>query len=246
MDYFFLSRRLLVVLVLSSSLYNDRTICRLAFEMRAHGFHKRFCLLTSTRLHSSFFREPMIHSLGSFRFVCFDTAFRVDIATAASIARSMPIPQSYCQDFNPTNETIPKRRSRPKLIEFYNSTNIVLDRFTARNSPFWFIHPFLSKNISMTNLTVLAPRAVGNTDGLDPDSCESVLMDSCYIDVGDDAVSIKVGLERRQRIEETNHSLKRAASPNRALLFFRFSIFGLHCHCDRARTIPTAWRKPET
>lgn len=104
----------------------------------------------------------------------------------------MPIPQDYCRDFNPNNETIPTTMFRPKLIEFYNSTNIVLDRFTARNSPVWFIHPYLSKNIAMTNLTVLAPREVGNTDGLDPDSCENVLMDSCYIDVGDDGVSIKV------------------------------------------------------
>mmetsp|Transcript_17002 Transcript_17002/g.35524 ORF Transcript_17002/g.35524 Transcript_17002/m.35524 type:complete len:512 (+) Transcript_17002:159-1694(+) len=106
-------------------------------------------------------------------------------------SRSMPIPQDYCRDFNANNETILKTMFRPKLIEFYNSTNIVLDRFTARNSPVWFIHPFLSKNITMTNLTVLAPREVGNTDGLDPDSCENVLMDSCYIDVGDDGVSIK-------------------------------------------------------
>ena len=108
------------------------------------------------------------------------------------IFSSMPIYQSFCDQINPNNDTMPQTKMRPKLIEFYNSTNIVLDRFTARNSPVWFIHPFLSKNIAMTNLTVLAPRAVGNTDGLDPDSCENVLMDSCYIDVGDDGVSIKV------------------------------------------------------
>mmetsp|Transcript_27325 Transcript_27325/g.64038 ORF Transcript_27325/g.64038 Transcript_27325/m.64038 type:complete len:575 (+) Transcript_27325:49-1773(+) len=111
-------------------------------------------------------------------------------------ARSMPVPQAYCEEMNPNNETIPSWRMRPKLIEFYNSTNIVFDRFTARNSPVWTIHSYLSKNIVMTNLTVLAPRSVGNTDGLDPDSCENVLMDSCYIDVGDDGVSIK----------STNHS----------------------------------------
>lgn len=104
----------------------------------------------------------------------------------------MPVRQSYCKQMNPKNETIPKNMMRPKLIEFYYSTNIKLDKFTARNSPNWFIHPFQSKNISMTNLTVLAPRSVGNTDGLDPDSCENVLIDSCYIDTGDDGISIKV------------------------------------------------------
>ncbi|OEU22184.1 pectin lyase-like protein [Fragilariopsis cylindrus CCMP1102] len=38
---------------------------------------------------------------------------------------------------------------------------------------------------------VMTPRSVGNTDGLDPDSCENVLIDSCYIDTGDDGISIK-------------------------------------------------------
>ena len=112
----------------------------------------------------------------------------------------MPIPQSYCKDFNPNNDTLPTKMMRPKLIEFYNSSNIVLDKFTARNSPVWFIHPFLSSNIAMTNLTLLAPRAVGNTEGLDPDSSTNVYIDSCYIDVGDDGVSIKVKLSFQSKI----------------------------------------------
>jgi polygalacturonase len=106
-------------------------------------------------------------------------------------ARSFPIPQSYCQDMNPSNATIPKQMMRPKLIEFYNSSNVVLQQFTAQNAPNWNIHPFACRNVTMKNLTVLAPRAIGNTDGIDPDSCVDVIMDSCYIDVGDDAVSIK-------------------------------------------------------
>jgi len=116
----------------------------------------------------------------------------------------MPIPQDYCGAFNPNNETLPPHRFRPKLIEFSESTNVVLDRFTARNSPVWFVHPFLSSNILVTNLTVLAPREVGNTDGLDPDACENVHIESCYIDVGDDGVSIK----------STNHSQKMAQTRN--------------------------------
>jgi polygalacturonase len=106
-------------------------------------------------------------------------------------ARSFPIPQSFCQQLNPSNATIPKQIMRPKLIEFYNSTNIIMKQFTAQNSPNWNIHPFACQNVIMKNLTVLAPRAIGNTDGIDPDSCVDVVMDSCYIDVGDDAVSIK-------------------------------------------------------
>jgi hypothetical protein len=106
-------------------------------------------------------------------------------------ARSFPLPQSFCQQLNPSNTTIPKQIMRPKLIEFYNSTNIVMKQFTSQNSPNWNIHPFACRNITMKNLTVLAPRFVGNTDGIDPDSCIDVVVDSCYIDVGDDAISIK-------------------------------------------------------
>ena len=106
--------------------------------------------------------------------------------------RSFNIPQSYCSQFNPNNETLPDGLMRPRLIEFYNSTNIVLDRFTARNSPNWFVHPVRSADVIVTNLTLLAPREIGNTDGFDPDSSQNILMDTCYIDVGDDGVSIKV------------------------------------------------------
>ena len=65
-----------------------------------------------------------------------------------------------------------------------------------------------SKNVSTTNLTVLAPRSVGNTDGLDPDSCENVLIDSCYIDTGDDGISIKVrGINFVEVIQRTHYSM---------------------------------------
>ncbi|KAL3912045.1 MAG: hypothetical protein SGARI_001351 [Bacillariaceae sp.] len=104
---------------------------------------------------------------------------------------SFPIRPDYCNQLNPTNHTIPKEMMRPKLIEFHNSKNILLQQFTAQNSPNWHIHPYVCDTVIMKNLTVLAPRQTGNTDGIDPDSTQNVLMDSCYIDVGDDAVSLK-------------------------------------------------------
>ena len=106
--------------------------------------------------------------------------------------RSMPIPQDFCRQINPSNATLPSYIMRPKLIEFYNTTNIILNGFTARNAPTWNIHPYGCQNVIMTNLTVLAPRYVGNTDGINPDSCINVIIDTCYIDVGDDGISIKV------------------------------------------------------
>jgi polygalacturonase len=83
---------------------------------------------------------------------------------------------------------------RPGLIEFMNCTNILFDGFTAKNSPFWTVHPVLSTNITATNITTLG--SVGNTDGFDPESCTDVLVKNATIQVGDDAIAIKAGRDR--------------------------------------------------
>jgi polygalacturonase len=85
------------------------------------------------------------------------------------------------------------QHQRPKLLELVDGQGIVVEGLTFRNSPFWSTHPIFCSNVRFTNVTVLAPRAVGNTDGIDPDSCDSVLIENCYVDVGDDAISLKSG-----------------------------------------------------
>lgn len=80
---------------------------------------------------------------------------------------------------------------RPKLVEIVDGTDVVLRGLTFRNSPFWTLHTLYCSRVSFLGLSVFAPRAVGNTDGIDPDSCTDVLIDSCFIDVGDDGISLK-------------------------------------------------------
>ena len=87
------------------------------------------------------------------------------------------------------NNSLPYQR--PKLVELVDSHDVLLRGMTFRNSPFWTLHALYSARVSFVDLAVLAPRAVGNTDGIDPDSCTDVLIDSCFIDVGDDGISIK-------------------------------------------------------
>ncbi|KAL0333675.1 UNVERIFIED_CONTAM: putative polygalacturonase [Sesamum angustifolium] len=49
----------------------------------------------------------------------------------------------------------------------------------------------------MKNLTILAPIFdAPNTDGIDPDSCEDMVIEDCYISVGDDGVAIKSGWDQ--------------------------------------------------
>jgi polygalacturonase len=80
---------------------------------------------------------------------------------------------------------------RPSLIEFYECKNILLEGFTAKSSPFWTIHPVFSKNLTIRNLTIR--KGTTNDDGIDPDSCEDVLIENCDIDTDDDPIAIKAG-----------------------------------------------------
>ena len=59
-------------------------------------------------------------------------------------AKHMPLPAPYCSAFNSTNQTLPHGRLLPKLVEFFNSTDVLISNFTAQNSPFWTIVPVIS------------------------------------------------------------------------------------------------------
>lgn len=46
------------------------------------------------------------------------------------------------------------------------------------------------------NVTILAPLNAPNTDGIDPDSCNNVCIEDCYIESGDDLVAVKSGWDQ--------------------------------------------------
>ena len=83
---------------------------------------------------------------------------------------------------------------RPTLIELYECKNILLENFSIKESAFWTVHPVFGKNITIRNLKVTGD--VLNDDGIDPDSCEDVLIEGCEIQTRDDAISIKAGRDQ--------------------------------------------------
>ncbi|WP_443938344.1 glycoside hydrolase family 28 protein [Pedobacter sp. MW01-1-1] len=80
---------------------------------------------------------------------------------------------------------------RPQFIQFNRCENVLLEGVTITNSPFWTIHPYLSKNITIRNIKVFAHGH--NNDGVDPEMSQQVLIENCIFDQGDDAIAIKSG-----------------------------------------------------
>src|SRR5688572_4354879 len=80
---------------------------------------------------------------------------------------------------------------RPQFIQFNRSENILLEGISITNSPFWTIHPYLSKNVIIRKIKVYAHGH--NNDGVDPEMSQNVLIEACVFDQGDDAIAIKSG-----------------------------------------------------
>lgn len=83
--------------------------------------------------------------------------------------------------------------TRPNLMEFMNSKNIIISNVIFQNSPFWNIHPVYCSNVVVRYVTILAPNDSPNTDGVDPDSSSNVCIEDSYISTGDDLVAVKSG-----------------------------------------------------
>jgi polygalacturonase len=84
---------------------------------------------------------------------------------------------------------------RPRLISFMNCTNILIEGVTLTNSPAWTINPVRCENVTVDKVTIINPPDSPNTDGINPDSSRNVHISNCHVDVGDDCVTIKSGIE---------------------------------------------------
>ena len=80
---------------------------------------------------------------------------------------------------------------RPQLINLNQCDGILIEGVTLLRSPFWVMHPLLSKNVIVRNVKVWNEGP--NGDGCDPESCENVLIEGCTFHTGDDCIAIKSG-----------------------------------------------------
>jgi len=82
---------------------------------------------------------------------------------------------------------------RPRLMNFFGCTNVCLTDFKLRNSPSWCIHFWMSKDIYVGGVDLYAHGH--NSDGIDVEMSQHVIIENCRFDQADDVVVIKAGCD---------------------------------------------------
>jgi len=114
-------------------------------------------------------------------------------------ANKMKNPGQISQEKTPEFYQEIKDFLRPNLLVITKSNRILLEGVTFQNSPAWCLHPLMSENITIRNISVKNPWYAQNGDGLDLESCKNVLVENSVFDVGDDGICIKSGRDAEGR-----------------------------------------------
>jgi len=86
---------------------------------------------------------------------------------------------------------------RPRFFQFNRCEGVRLEDFRVRGSPMWTIHLLMSRNLVLRGLDIFARGH--NTDGIDVDSSQNVLIENCRLDQGDDGFVMKSGKNEEGR-----------------------------------------------
>ena len=101
--------------------------------------------------------------------------------------------------------------ARPRVIFLNRCKKVALCGLTVQNGPTWHIHPFFSKDVSLLDLFIKAPKVSPNTDAIDPESCDGVRIIGCRFSVGDDCIAVKSGkieMARRYKVSADHHTIR--------------------------------------
>lgn len=80
---------------------------------------------------------------------------------------------------------------RPAFVQPYLCENVLIEGVRLRGAPFWQLHPVLCRNVTVRGVDVMGHGP--NNDGCDPESCETMLIERCSFDTGDDCIAINSG-----------------------------------------------------
>ncbi len=84
---------------------------------------------------------------------------------------------------------------RPRLMFIDQCRDVRLEGLTLRDSGFWNVHLYRCRDVVIDGVSIFSPGSVPirapSTDGIDIDSCQSVVIRNCHISVDDDCIALK-------------------------------------------------------
>ncbi|UCG55687.1 MAG: glycoside hydrolase family 28 protein [Phycisphaerales bacterium] len=90
---------------------------------------------------------------------------------------------------------------RPRVINLYRCQNVLIQGVTIVNSPSWTVHLVGCDNLLVEGISIINPEEGPNTDGVNPESCRNVRISNCFIDTGDDCITLKSGRDEEGRLK---------------------------------------------
>ncbi|MFB0555114.1 MAG: glycoside hydrolase family 28 protein [Phycisphaerae bacterium] len=90
---------------------------------------------------------------------------------------------------------------RPRVINLYRCHNVLIEGVTIVDSPSWTVHLVGCENLVVDGISIINPESGPNTDGVNPESCRNVRISNCFIDTGDDCITLKSGRDEEGRLK---------------------------------------------
>jgi polygalacturonase len=90
---------------------------------------------------------------------------------------------------------------RPRVINLYRCQDVLIKGVKILNSPSWTVHLVGCDNVVVDGISIINPEEGPNTDGVNPESCRNVRISNCFIDTGDDCITLKSGQDEEGRLK---------------------------------------------
>jgi len=90
---------------------------------------------------------------------------------------------------------------RPRVINLYRCRDVLIEGVKIVNSPSWTVHLVGCDNVVVDGISIINPEEGPNTDGVNPESCRNVRISNCFIDTGDDCITLKSGEDEEGRLK---------------------------------------------
>ena len=78
------------------------------------------------------------------------------------------------------------------MIQLGGCRNVLVENIRLQNADGWTLNPVGCYDVVIRKVTVRNDLHSSNTDGIDPSSCDGLLIDGCDIITGDDGICVKV------------------------------------------------------